>query len=215
MYKAINRYSLWIENALRLYDHVQQHVKLPSAVLDRLGRDCFLNFTTPFKSNFRISDLVCLIGKEYIWDDISDAGMEIFHFSSHSSFNDDGFDTAKGSKSFWLYLTSSVLADLKKCPNGKYSATATNLRARMRTPEFDGFAFITFQNAHCVGYVYNARIGTLSYADGLGGGFSQETVELVGYLLQDLGLDVPTTASSASAAVESRSAAAPRTASAS
>src|ERR1700761_9104199 len=207
MYEAINRHRHWINQALRLYDHARQNLKLPSAILDRLGRDHFSEFTTTFKSNFRISDLVCLISEEHVWDNISDAGLEVFHFSSHSSFNDDVFDSFKSSyipKSFWLYLSSSVLADLRKCPTGKYSATATNLRARMRTPEFDGFAFITFQNAHCVGYVYNARTGALSYADGMGGRFSQEVIELVGYILQDLGLNVPTTATSACVALQGR-----------
>src|ERR1700761_8407907 len=92
----------------------------------------------------------------------------------------------------YLYLSTLVLAQFTTAMvTGLHTITTSNLRHRMTHPIFRGFAFITFKANHCLGYFYDARLGTLTYVDGLGGAAPPDTLDLVRFIVKDLDLPLP------------------------
>jgi len=146
-----------------LYSHVQDNLNIHPALVNCLGAEDLSAYTHAFHHNFRITDIACFLHENYIWDDCSNALLEVAHFKHWSCTEVEPYLN-------WFFFSTMVLhalrADLK---HGKFCATITNLRSRVAAPHFEGIAFVFFVNQHCTSYVYHAHTGILRYTDGLGG----------------------------------------------
>ena len=162
------------------------NVHLPPSYVSLLGDEEIDGFTRAYHHNFRIVEIACFLNESYVWDDCSNALLEIAHFEKHvSSPLAENLD--------WLFLSSMVIHCLgKDMKRDAFCQMVVNLRNRINPASFKGVAFVLFEHEHCTSYVYHAASGTFRDADSLGRMPSQTALPLLLFFLRDLKLSLPT-----------------------